>query len=237
MIHNLASKNEWELGGFRIEVSVRAVSLRAAYSLVAATPFLYPSFWLGVGELRHPEVPPSLLSFKVVTRAGVLANANYIYQMAEQSHVFSGAASMDRTATHVQVLTDVLNAIGWNNGLRTSTKALDQDAWWLSTADPGPMTAYDTLDAANQTDEQIRHLFILAREACGTPEERWGLPCSAHPDHRGYRFHVNSKEPFSIRCSDDTCRVRLARAAIVRWIADLVQAGVIDPRHVGIAPV
>jgi hypothetical protein len=44
MIHNLASKEDQAVGGFRIEVTVKAKSLQDAHRLVDDTGFLNPSY-------------------------------------------------------------------------------------------------------------------------------------------------------------------------------------------------
>jgi len=48
MIHNLTTKNDMSLGGLRIEVTVKAPTLKAAKKIVDQTTFLNPEYWLGV---------------------------------------------------------------------------------------------------------------------------------------------------------------------------------------------
>jgi hypothetical protein len=64
MLHHLNGKMAAGLGGFRIEVSVKAVSLAEAVRKVRNTPFLDPGYYLGLGQ---GPASPILLSAGPVT--------------------------------------------------------------------------------------------------------------------------------------------------------------------------
>ena len=68
MIHSLTGRDGMGLGGFRIEVTVKAPSLREATRAVRRTGFLDPEYWLGLGEGPHARHP---ISAKVVEQGSL----------------------------------------------------------------------------------------------------------------------------------------------------------------------
>jgi len=220
MIHSLTGKDAMGLGGFRIEVTVRAVSLREATKVVKRTGFLNPEYWLGLGDGPHA---PKLISAKVIDRQAFLDNANWVLQQANSAKVFHGQGANKPSKQHIQALTDILNALGWNGDLRTPTKSLRPNAWWNMVAPAAP-SLFGTLAEIYQTDDQIRALFELARANAG----RDGIPCKSQPNNPSHRYQVNNGTPFKIRCCMHGCYHRLHRSAIIQWIAELVNQGVID---------
>jgi hypothetical protein len=123
------------LGGFRIEVTVKAPSLREATRAVRRTGFLDPEYWLGLGDGPHSRLP---ISAKLVERKAFLENANWVYQQAVVGNVFRGQAGDKPSKQQVQALTDILNALGWNGGIRSPTKSLSAHAWWNLSPDAAP---------------------------------------------------------------------------------------------------
>jgi hypothetical protein len=197
MIHSLTGRDGMGLGGFRIEVTIRATSLRAATRAVKRTGFLNPEYWLGLGEGPHA---PHLLSAKVVDRAAFRENANWVHQQAVSSKVFRGQAGDKPSKQQIQALTDILNALGWNGGFRSPTKSLKANAWWNMAPTAVP-TLFNVLSEIYQTDDEIRALFQLARvNSTGD-----GLPCKAHPNDPSHRYQVNNSRPFRIRCCMHGC--------------------------------
>lgn len=85
MIHSLTGQDAMALGGFRIEVTVKAPSLAEATRLVRRTKFMDPRYWLALGEGPHSK---HRLRAKVVGRKAFLDNANWIYQQAQLSRIF-----------------------------------------------------------------------------------------------------------------------------------------------------
>lgn len=229
MIHSLSGKDAMALGGFRIEVTVKAPSLAEATRIVRSTHFLDPLFWLGIGDGPHSATP---LTAKLVTREGLLANANWVYEQARQAKMFTGRGADRPTRVQIQALTDVLNALGWHGGLRRPTKSLNPSAWWNLEPPAGPSHVFQTLSTWYQTNDEIKALFNLART--NTTNGRLGLPCKAHPTDPTHRYQSNERNPFRIRCSDKDCGNKLQRAAIIHWIADLVNRGVVDGGPLGL---
>ena len=221
MVHNLASKDDIAVGGFRIEVTIRAPSLRQAYGLVKRTNFLNPSYWLGVGNGPHTA---HILTAKLVTREGLLANANWTYQQAAQATIFNGQAADQPTRVQIQAIVDILNGLGWNPGIRSPTKSLDPDAWWHLTPSSDRSDIFRQLSARYHTDDDLKQLFEQARRS----SHPYALPCKNQPGNPDHRYQIHSRTPFRVRCSNGQCRHKLQHTSLVHWIAELVQGGVID---------
>ncbi|RSH83632.1 hypothetical protein EHS25_005536 [Saitozyma podzolica] len=134
MIHSLTGRDGMGLGGFRIEVTVKAPSLRP-----------------------HSRLP---ISAKLVEREAFLENANWVYQQAVVGNIFRGQAGDKPSKQQVQALT--LNGLGWNGGISSPTRSLAAHAWWNLSPDAAP-TLFNNLSEIHQTDDQIRELFQLAR--------------------------------------------------------------------------
>jgi hypothetical protein len=127
MNHRLTGKDDAALGGFRIEVTVTAISLAEAERTVRGTPFMEPAYWLGIGEGPHS---PLLLSARLLSREDLLANANWIHRKAMNENIFEGANTNKPNKLQVKSLVSIFNALGWNPNLRRPTKSLDPTAWW-----------------------------------------------------------------------------------------------------------
>jgi len=220
MIHSLTSKDPASLGGFRIEVTVKAPTLKDACRVVQATDLLKPSYWLGLGDGNHTK---NILAAKLVDKQALLDNANWVHQQAVAARVFTGHATTKPTKHQLQILTDILNALGWNNGRRRPTRSGEVTAWWNET--DSPPTLFGKLCERYHTDEEIKTLFQLARE---NSIGGHGLPCKSQPNNPAHRYQVNNGSPFRIRCCVPGCFHKLARAAIIQWISDLVRLEVID---------
>jgi predicted component of type VI protein secretion system len=227
MIHNLTGKDAMALGGFRIEVTVKAPSLRQAHRLVKATNFLNPSYWLGAAEGPHAAL---LLTANLVTREGFLANANWVYQQAAQANIFQGRAADAPSKAQIQALIDILNGLGWNGGIRSPTKSLDPNAWWHCTPSTDRSAIFQELSKRYQSDEEFRDLYEQARGS----SHPYTLPCKAQPGNPDHRYQVHHRAPFRVRCSQRQCQHKLQRTALVHWIAELIQGRVIDGTALGL---
>ena len=227
MIHNLASKDNHGVGRFRIEVTVKAKSLQEAHQLVDETSFQDPSYWLKAGD---GHVARRGLTAKLVTREGLLANANWVYNQAAQSDVFTGAAANKPSKEQIQAIVDILNALGWNAGIRRPTKSLDPNAWWHATPSTDRANIFRQLITNYQSDDQIRELFQRAKENA----EFHALPCKEEPGDQDHRYQIHNRSPFRVRCSDKDCGSKLQRSALIHWIAELVQSGVVSDAGLGL---
>jgi hypothetical protein len=212
MIHSLTGKDAHSLGGFRIEVTVKAMTLKEATAKVEKTGFLDPTFWLQKGQR---SLSPYQLSTRFIPREQLLANANWVYQQAHNAKLFLGHDSDQPSKRQIQALTDILNALGWNSGLRRPTRSLDRTAWWNEGPGDLGQDLFQVISRQYQTDEEISMLFNKARQLGGT------IPCKAHPNNRSHRYQLNNRSPFRIRCCVVGCYNRLQRSAIIHWIAQL----------------
>jgi len=158
------------------------------------------------------------LTAKLVTREEFLANANWFYNQAAQINVFVGTAADKPTKEQIQAIVDMLNALGWNAGIRKPSKSLDPNAWWYSTPSTDRATIFRHLIENYQSDDQIRELFLKAKETAGYH----AMPCKGEPGDPGHRYQVHNTTPFRVRCSSEGCGSKLQRSALIHWIAELV---------------
>lgn len=222
MIHSLTGKDDMALGGFRIEVTVKAATLNLAKERVKTTGFLKPGYWLGFGDGPHHK---DLIASRLVSRKDFLDNANWVYHRAAELEIFSGDNNRKPTLYQIKALTDVLNAVGWNGGLRSPSKSLNPAAWWNDNvvgADRNTGDAFGFLSTLCQTARDISVLFDTARRLAGK------IPCKLHPDDALHRYEKNGVSPFRIRCRMAQCYHKLQGAAVIEWIAVLVRNNQVD---------
>ena len=227
MIHNLSSKEPKALGGFRIEVTVRAPSLAQAEAIVKGTRFFEPGYWLGYGEGPHH---PRLLAATTVTKQGLLENAQYVYDKADTSKVFVGTDGDAPTALQLQAAVDIFNALGWNKGLRKATSGTEEDAWYYHTPSTERAQIFQKLSAKYTTDDDMLAMFEAARSS----SHPYAVPCKAHPGNPDHRYQINARSPFRVRCSKKECWHKLQRTALVMWLAELIHQGLMDGTALGI---
>jgi hypothetical protein len=102
----LSGKTAARLGEFRIEASVKAVSLAEAVNKVQITPFSHPEYYLGLG---HGPIKPILLTARLVTRDDMFVNAHWIYQKLADQKLLDWVRNVRPTARQIMILTDVFN--------------------------------------------------------------------------------------------------------------------------------
>jgi hypothetical protein len=198
-----------------------------AHRLVNDTDYLDPSYWLNAGD---GNVASRGLTAQLVTREGLLANANWVYNQAAQSNIFAGAAADTPSKEQIQAIVDILNALGWNAGIRRPTKSLDPNAWWHLVPSTDRANVFRQLIENCQSDDEIREIFLQAKESA----EYHALPCKEEPGNPGHRYQVHSRSPFRVRCSSAGCGSKLQRSALLHWIAELVQTGVVSGAGLGL---
>lgn len=112
---------------------------------------------------------------------------------------------------------------------RTLTKSLEPTAWWLNTESSSRMDILEALNTKYQSDNEIRDLFNLRGSS-----HPYTLPCKAHPGDADHRYQIHPRKPFRVRCANADCFHKLQRAALVHWIAELAQEGIIDKTALGL---
>ncbi|EIW69240.1 hypothetical protein TREMEDRAFT_30502, partial [Tremella mesenterica DSM 1558] len=130
VINDLSMVDEEQMEGFRIEVTVQAASLADARTIVTATPFLDPRFWINPSSV-DPQLEYLKLDAKLLNKKTLLSNANSVYTRAQVAGIFDGANTNKPSRRQIQGLTDVLASFGWNADVRKPTKSADKEAWWL----------------------------------------------------------------------------------------------------------
>lgn len=207
MLHNLTGKDESSLGGFRIEVTVKARSLQEATARINRTDFLEPSYWLGHEPGPHAR---KTVSARLLPRQAFLDNALWVQQQATDLKIFLGDSNARPSSQQLRVLTDILNAVGWNN------------AWCNHDCSKTDPTLYQSLCEICQTDRAIKDLFNTARSMVGA------IPCQRHPKNIRHRYQINKTAQFRLRCCFAECYHKLQRTAIIQWIATLASEEVLD---------
>jgi hypothetical protein len=221
MINSLSGKEASAIGGFRIEVSVKARTLEEAVERVLGTPFMTPGYWLGIGD---GPFAPMLLSARLISKRNLLDNANWVFQKAADIGILDGGSNNRPTQVQIQVLTDILNAVGWNGGIRRPTKSLHPRAWW-NTVDAPPSTTAVLLHQLNemcQSDADFKRLYLKARAQKGC------IPCKTEPDNPQHRYQSNNPSPFRVRCGARGCNNKLQRSSLIMWIITLVEEEFLD---------
>ena len=117
-----------------------------------------------------------------------------VCQQADQARIFGGVPNNRPSKQQIQTLIDILNALGWNMGLRAPTKSLEPEAWW-NMSPTSAATIFNKLSDRYQTNEGVRELFTLARDSCTTGV---GLPCMHAKDNSAHRYQVDNRAPFRI---------------------------------------
>lgn len=115
-----------------------AKSLQDAHRLLNNTDHLDTSYWLKAGD---GNVAGRGLTAQLVTKQGLLANAHWVNNQAAQYNILAGVAANRPSKEQVQAILDILNALGWNAGIRRPTKSLDTNARWHLT----PSTDWATI--------------------------------------------------------------------------------------------
>lgn len=250
MIKRLAATPASEIGGYRIEVSLNAQTLSHAWKEAKELPFLNMNHWV----YRDTEgFDPYELEIKFLGKKTLLDNANWVYQKAQSAALFTGRDNSKPSRQQHQAITDVLAALGWNPGRMTPTSYKSASAWWL----PNPESD-STSDEQVTTPEQAATATVTPIETIATylmanyttkpahqrllqivrGETRLGyVPCKLNRDDPKHRYQVSGWGPFRLRCAVATCHHPLRDADIMRWVAQLIDEGLLPRVAVGMAPV
>ena len=228
VIQFLSTVDPNELGGFRVELTVGAPTLAEARAKVQATPFLDQGFWL------DPPEPYTAykLNATLVTKDGLLANADWVYRQHTLANPFEGSANSRPTKLQVRIMTDVLCGLGWNAGKRRPTKSMAGDAWWIKAK---PKETEHTRILAdlqakyNSAPAKVR-LVEQVRRHCGKT-----MPCIQYPDDPKHRYIFASKKPpFRLRCPE--CKSHLTSGEAMKWIAEMIATGRVPMAAAGLDP-
>lgn len=206
-----------EIGGFRIEVTVGAPTLAEARDKVLATPFFDSGFWL------NPPEPYTAYKLKatLVTKDGLLGNADWVYRQHTLANPFVGTANAKPTKVQVKIMTDVLASFGWNGGKRRPTKSLAGKAWWIVTEPEQTAQTKILADLQAQYTSAAAKVKLVehVRRHCGKI-----MPCIRYPNDSDHRYIFASKKPpFRLRCPE--CKSHLTGTEAMKWIAEMIATG------------
>jgi len=85
----------------------------------------------------------------------------WVQQQATNLKIFLGDKNAKPSKHQLKLLTDILNAVGWNNGLRSPSKSLEPKAWWKhDDAETNP-TFYQSLLEVCRNDQKIKYCTRL----------------------------------------------------------------------------
>lgn len=233
MIRALSETSSYEMGGFRIEVSVRAPSFAEAQRLVHETQFLRPHTWISQSKSPYKEY---VLNVKFVTKKGFLDNTNWVYHQAILHKAYEGRNLSAASKLQKQIARDVFGSFGWNLGRRPLTKSLAPNAWWRTIDNESEASPYlETLQALNRkysADWAIKRLVTIVR----TVGKGKRLPCRRAVDDPKHRYASKEAKPPRWQCSNPVCKDNLPTGEAMRWIAQLVMDGWVSRAALDLPP-
>lgn len=231
VVKELLSIPAEDMGGFRIEVTVTARTLEEARLRVMETGFLDPNTWFN---------PPNRafnwkLDVKIATKAGLVANANWLYRKAVEHRFFAGNNNARPSPIQERVWIDVLASLGWSLGNRHPTRSRIPNAWWRKAVVPRhkdiekafkdrgttPSPIVSTINATYDSEPAIIELVKLVRAACDG-----FFPCPQAPYQSYHRLAVRRRRPIWYTCSckkPKPCEVKLDKWDTFQWIATLME--------------
>ncbi|WVO22959.1 uncharacterized protein IAS62_004303 [Cryptococcus decagattii] len=136
MINNLTKVHPTELGGFRIEIRLKARTLNQARVTTRSLPFFSIDSWLNPTE---DEIKPFKLEAMAITKEDLLQNAVEIRAIAYSRDIC------------------------WNPGRRRLSRPIKSGAWWREPDDGGKRTAWEIIlghsAAKYSSSASLRRLF------------------------------------------------------------------------------
>ncbi|RXK34714.1 hypothetical protein M231_08030 [Tremella mesenterica] len=260
MIHRMGSVPQWDMGGFRLEVTVQARSLASARRKVEGVPFLDINFWRDPGT--HPQghsLERFKVDIKVLSKAALLMNAHWVYQRAMDMGIFRGDSNIRPSRGHLQGITDVLASFGWNAGRRNPSKSLNPHAWW--TGDRGdrmdrrvmgqlgtinlvvPLGGLSCGDTFNSLST-LSHLTQKFKGKTGVQQllkilrhmkTRGSVPCPKGDTDNKHRMNIHGWKPLRMKCGLKSCHFNMDEAHCFKWFAALVDRGHVSREAVGMS--
>lgn len=231
MIDNLAKLDPEELGGFRIEVRLKARSLKEAREKAQNLPFFDIKRWLNPTD---DQMKRFKLEAVVITKEDLIRNVVQMLAIANSRDVWSGANQGKVSSFRQQVVTDLFAALGWNAGRRRPTCSHKAGAWWREPDDGGKKTAWEIilghLTAKYSSSASLRRLFDLMKEHITNGV----LPCQKNS--RGVYQAYADRSRFRLRCNDLSCRHILSQFQVLEYFSQLILQGAVPYTVIGLPP-
>lgn len=211
---------EWESGGFRVEVTLYAPTLVAAQAKVRELKLCQIMTWMS----PPPELNNYALSATALTKKQLIQNARMMVAASDKTECWHGSDGLRPTIRQKKIVRDCFAAFGWNKGGKPVTHSLSKLAWWL----PGNEKDFDIqmggLSYANQLHkthrglDKMKELYQFFQKALGGVRK---VPCRNNPRHN-YKS-VSYKSTFRLRCV--SCKENIDEFATREWFGLMVQTG------------
>lgn len=231
MIEHLSSLNANELGGFRLEVSVRAKTLAEAKHKALSLPFLKLDNWLNPTDQRMVRFK---LQAMAITKKELVNNVTQMLAIANARDIWAGPNTGKVSNFRRQVVTDLFASLGWNSGRRTPTRSGNVKAWWREVEDGGKKTAQEVilgqLNSKFKHNGEMKMLFKKIQEHMANGK----VPCKK--DNRGVYQTFSDASRFRLRCSDKSCRHILSPSQVKEYFAQLIIQGTVPCTVVHLPP-
>lgn len=231
MIQELSAIPASEMGGFRIELSLRAKSTAEAFQVAIDSGLLSPNAWINVTEGPRRRFS---LEVRTVTKEGLLANANWVYRQAVSLGTFQGGNSVAASPLQKRIAHDVFCSFGWNAGRARLTKSDASDAWWMnsdSIEEPSEdLSVLSDLERLYPTHTaKVRLVSTIRSQGKGKY-----FPCRQSPADPRHRYFSKQKNPPRWQCGNANCKDNLPLGQAMSWIAQLVVDGWVDRQAIGL---
>lgn len=247
LVSRLEDVPHWEMGGFRIEVTVPARTLRDARDMVQDVPFWDLQWWMSPISHTLGTLPFLELAVKVTTKQGLLDNARWMSLRAESLSLFTGDNNAAATRLQKQAVADLLASAGWNAGRRQVTDCLSPTAWWLEgqgteTVDVPDLPFVPGVPSIRDSTTRLKILSHLTRTFSGREGQKRLLsivkgavgyvPCQRDMSlSNTHKYWVRDWSPLRLTCA--TCNHNIFEAAAYKWFAQLVDEGHVSQAAVG----
>lgn len=247
LVSRLEDVPAWEMGGYRIEVTVSAGTLKEARDKVQDVPFWDLQWWMSPISYTLGTLPFLELAVKVTTKQGLLDNARWMSLRAESLGLFTGDNNVPASRLQKQAVADLLASVGWNAGRRQVTDCLSPTAWWLEgqgteTEDVPDLPFVPGVPSLRDTTTRLKILSHLTRTFSGRAglkrllaiiKESVGyVPCQRDMSLSStHKYWVRDWSPLRLTCM--TCNHNIFEAAAYKWFAQLVDEGHVPQPAVG----
>ncbi|CEH13710.1 OTU DOMAIN CONTAINING PROTEIN [Ceraceosorus bombacis] len=238
--------NPTVLGGYRVEVTTTARTLRDAIQQLSTTPLL------SLDEWKKPlSNNLELLQVQVLDADWEEISAQFTALSAQirRLGLFAKQNATKVRSLHKKILTDMQNALGWNPGTRTPMLFTNKSAWWHLSSLPQPQRTlppstgapsaqghqaadntalpvssgrWQDVDLSNLQDVALlRELFHLLKEkmtcaACQHPQSRYTANWSRTLTGQ-QRIRCNRK-PRGGPCSTPDLYLTKEQALLSAWV-------------------
>ncbi|PWN86410.1 hypothetical protein FA10DRAFT_270260, partial [Acaromyces ingoldii] len=223
--HFVSEMDEYhQLGGYRIEVSVRAATLSEVLSILEEKPLLMLDSW------------DEWLSVRCFTVGEVRGNVLRMLGHAWRQNILMGRDSKKMDELGKQVICDLGNAMGWSPGYRKPTLWSSKLAWWregqFETGDHAwdPEVEDEEMKELKPRHERVAELGARNEMVAFFQSVRGGVPCCDCGAVNTYNLD-GGKAQFRLACrvakNSGVEHRKLSQEAALEYLSELCHANVI----------